>query len=297
MKYCINCGAKLPDNAKFCTNCGGKVVKEKIENAIQKKNAANDNNHKPDISGKLINKINKKIDLKNNQTSIVRNSWYVAGFFALVIILAFSEIIEIHPAIVMISIFFFVVSLIIGFMFRSRERKLQKLISGESLIAQWTLTTEQKKQYVKHLFNQEVGKNQIVLFSISFIAIIVFGLFILFIDEGKLAMLGVLVGLIVFLAIFAYGMPYYYRYKNNKGDGQILIGAKYAYINGYFHNWDFPLSGITKVKIIKEPFYGLKLVYYYTDRTLSHSEELVIPANQDIDLKELIRNLKSSNKK
>ena len=137
----------------------------------------------------------------------------------------------------------------------------------------------------------------IILFSISFIAIIVFGLFILFIDEGKLAMLGVLAGLIVFLTLFAFGMPYYYRYKNNKGDGHILIGAKYAYINGYFHNWDFPLSGLSKIKIINEPFYGIHLTYYYTDRTLNHSEELFIPANENINLNEIIQSLKSLNNK
>jgi len=106
-----------------------------------------------------------------------------------------------------------------------------------------------------------------------------------------------LVGLLVFLSLFAFGAPLYYRYKNLKNDGEILIGAKFAYINGYFHNWDYILSGLKKATIIEKPFYGIHLVYYYTDRTFTHSEELYIPVNKDIDLERLIIDLKKSNVK
>jgi hypothetical protein len=82
-----------------------------------------------------------------------------------------------------------------------------------------------------------------------------------------------------------------------KGDGNILIGAKYAYINGYFHNWDFPLSGLSMVKAINEPFYGIYLSYYYTDRTLRHSEEIYIPSNKEVDLEKLIIKLNKLNAK
>ncbi len=288
--YCPNCGEKLNNNVEFCTNCGNKIQISSEENLQKEKiMTAPSNPHA------VIHKINKKITIENNQTSITKKLWYAAGFFLLIIFIALTEIIEIHPAIFFLSFFFFISSVIIGFMFRSREKKLQALITGKNLVAEWTLTKEQKKSYVNYLFKHESGKNLIILFSIGSIAVVVFGLFILFIDEGKLAMFFVLIGLIVFLSLVAFGMPYYYKIKNTKGDGNILIGAKYAYINGYFHNWDFPLSGLKKIKIIKDPFYGINLVYYYTDRTLSHSEELFIPAPKDVDLKKLIVTLKELN--
>ena len=105
----------------------------------------------------------------------------------------------------------------------------------------------------------------------------------------------VYIGLLVFLSFFAFGMPRYYKYQNSKNDGNILIGAKFAYINGYFHNWDFVLSGLSKVKIIDEPFYGIGLVYYYTDRTFRHSEALYIPANEGENLEGLVAVLKEKN--
>lgn len=287
-KYCPKCGSELKNNEKYCSNCGNKIENDatnKINDFFKSRLLNLQENNE------VLSKINDKIEIQNNQISITKKAWYLAGFFFLIIFLAFSEIIDIHPAIIMISIFLFIMSLIIGFMFRSREKKLQKLIDGNSLIASWKLSDEQKNSYVENLFKEALGKNLVVLFSISSIAIIVFGLFILFIDEGKLFMLIVLLGLIILLSIFAFSMPYYYRYKNNKGDGVVLLGKKYAYINGYFHNWDFPLSGIEKVRIIDEPFYGLSLVYYYTDRTLQHRQELNIPANIDINLSEIVDEL------
>ena len=289
MKYCTNCGEPIEEATKFCPNCGEKI-------SVKKMPVAQETQSKSNTTPTNLESINQKIALKNNQSGIVKKAWFSAGFFVLIVFLAFSEIMEINPAVAMISIFLFFVSLIIGFMFRSREKKLQTLITGENLLAQWTLTTEQKKQYVNFLFKQEAGRNQIILFSIAFVAIIVWGIFIAVIDEGKVAMLLILVGLLAFLSAFAYGMPYYYRYKNSKGDGQVLIGAKYAYINGYFHNWDFPLSGLSKIKKISEPFYGLHIAYYYTDRTLKHSEALTIPVDASIALDKLILELKASNK-
>lgn len=295
MKYCANCGEKLNDGAKFCTNCGEKIIDDKKKDEVPKPSVKNPASSQiSSVAKSRIDKINQKITLDNNQSSVVKKARYSAIFFIIIIVLAFSDLdfLPIHPAVVMISIFFLMASLITGYMFRSRENKLQNLISGEQLLAEWRLSTEQKKEYAHYLFKQKVGKNMFILFSIVSIAIVVFGIFILVIDEGKFAMFMVFIGLIVFLSFFAFGMPFYYKMKNINGNGQILIGAKYAYINGYFHNWDFPLSGLSKVKIINEPFYGINLTYYYIDLTLKHSEELIIPANKDIDLDALITKLK-----
>ena len=121
---------------------------------------------------------------------------------------------------------------------------------------------------------------------------VVFGIFIIVIDEGKGVMLLVMIALIGIIAAFALGMPAFYRNKNLKGDGVVLLGRKFAYVNGFFHNWDFPLSGIRKVKAIETPFHGLYIQYSYYDRTLKNTEELHIPASPDMDLKKIVALLK-----
>ena len=199
MLYCTECGENLKSEAKFCSNCGAKIIKSRTteEKKTFSKMSLLDENE--------INKVNKKIKLQNSQSRVVKGSWYSAGLFLLIIVMAFMNIdaLPIHPAIVMISIFLFIMSVVIGFMFRSREKKLQSLITGEKLLASWTLTTVQKKAYVKYLFEHKKGKNLAILKVISVMAIIIFGVFILVIDEGKLAMFFVLIGLLLFLAFFA----------------------------------------------------------------------------------------------
>ncbi|CAA6814518.1 MAG: Unknown protein [uncultured Sulfurovum sp.] len=266
---------------RYCSNCGIKVPGEK-----------------PIVKSNDFNSINERISPKNNQKMVVKRSYIFLAIFGLLTILPHVEWSPLSGfwALSFISFFIFISSLVIMWMFRSRSEKLQTLISGENLLAEWTLTEEQKERYINYFYEQEKGKNMGILFSISFVASIVFGLFILFIEEGKLAMMGVLLALILFLSFFALVMPLYYRYSNRKEDGRILIGGKYAYINGYFHNWDFMLSGLSRITIIKEPFYGINLVYYYTDKTFRHSEEIFIPANEDIDLEILISSMKELNK-
>ncbi|MCB0663791.1 MAG: hypothetical protein KDC24_13675, partial [Saprospiraceae bacterium] len=149
--------------------------------------------------------------------------------------------------------------------------------------------------YVQHLYEEMTSKNKAMYLVIALLTVIIFGITILVIDEGQLFMAIVGVGLLVLLALFAFGMPTYYKNSNLKGDGIILIGSKYAYLNGYFHNWDFPLSGLEKVKKIKKPFYGLEIHYFFTDRTMTHTMEIQIPAPTNIDLDAVIEELKAAN--
>ena len=292
--YCPHCGAKLEEGMKFCPKCGEKIPSADDQEAVSSNEVLD---RQPIVSKKDIEKINRKLTIENNQDSIVKKSLILAGIFALLMIMPFMDWSPLAGlwALTMISLFLMIASLIVAWMFRGRSQKLQTLISGENLLSSWTLTSVQKEKYIDHLFKEQIGKNIIVLSSIAVITVIVFGVFILFIDEGKLTMLGVMVGLIFFLALFAFGMPFYYRYSNRKGDGQVLLGSKYAYINGYFHNWDYPLSGLSKIKVIKEPFYGIDLTYFYTDRTLQHQEEILIPANEELDLKPLVQAMKKQN--
>lgn len=103
--YCPNCREKLTNNMKFCANCGNKI-QVSSEGNLQKEKIMT----APSNPHAVIHKINKKITIENNQTSITKKLWYVAGFFLLIIIIAFMDLnsLPIHPAIAMLSIFFFI---------------------------------------------------------------------------------------------------------------------------------------------------------------------------------------------
>jgi len=241
----------------------------------------------------------RHLTVKDGQISISKGLLGAAAFFG---IMTVWPIWAEWPfgwaqAVSFVSLFLTVTFLVIAWIFSKRSGKLQSLISGEKLLASWKMSPGQKEEYVRHLYRRERGKNLVILASIVTIAVPIFGVFILVIDEGKLAMFGVLVGLILFLSVVALGAPLYYRYSNARGDGEVMIGPKYAYVNGTFHNWDFPLSGLSKIRVIHKPYYGLQLVYWYTDRTLKHHEELLIPTDEERDLSGLIEKMKAENPK
>lgn len=295
MKYCTNCDSKLNKGAKFCPSCG-----EKIEILSTKEDAPDFSTQKPVSSQRPnlktidLKNINHTISLKNNQSSTVKISLAIAFIFLIISILPFYDN---NPftgiwGIAFVGLFAFLSAVIVAVIFKSRAKKLQTLITGENVLASWKLNENDKLAYVNYLFENEKSKNKGIFWITTILIVVIFGVFILIIEEGKAVMFLVMFALIGFIGLFAFGMPIYYKSKNLNGDGNVLIGKKFAYINGFFHNWDFPLSGIKKSRVINEPFYGLHIQYYYTDRTFTNTEELNIPAPQELDLKHVINELK-----
>lgn len=284
-KYCTNCGQIVQNEELFCKNCGMKTA---VESSFVEQESTS-------VKPVNLDAVNKKINLQNTQSGVVSKSLWVAVIALFFMILTFMDNNPLSGIWALTFLAFFVVvsALIVAFIFKSRSKKLQTLITGENLLASWTLTDEDKRKYVSYLYHNERSKNKGIFIITTILIVLIFGIFIAVINEGKAAMFLVMIILIALIALFAFGMPKYYRAKNAKGDGNVLIGKKYAYINGYFHNWDFPLSGIKKVQLIQQPFYGIHIKYYYTDRTFTNTEELNIPAPQNIDLQDIVSKLKN----
>jgi hypothetical protein len=238
--------------------------------------------------------LNFPFPVKNKEKTISQRALIFFFGFAVLAYLPFLEHIPVSGfwALTLIGGLGAMTSLIVFFIFRSRASKMQSLISGEKVIASWELNDELKEAFVNQLFSQEKAKNKITFTITAVLILVIFGLFAVFMEEGGGFLLLVGLGLIGLIAFFALMMPRFYRSKNQQGDGLVMIGEKFAYINGFFHNWDFPLSGIKKSKIITEPFHGLYIQYYYTDRTLTNTEELQIPAPEKMDLSFLVKKLK-----
>lgn len=244
-------------------------------------------------SQQTIDKQSVRRRIKNRQSQTAK----IAGLISLIaFITMFAPFqswnkLQGNYAVAFLSSFVFISAAIVALMFRSRGKKQDKLISGETLIVGWVMDNATRKTYANHLFVNKKAKNVGLFILIALFSALIFGVFIFFMDEGKLLMLLFFIGIVVLTGLFAFFMPYYYRYKNLRGDGYVLIGKKYAYVNGFFHNWDFPLSGLDKVKIMNKPFRGLYLRYYYYTRTLRNEEVIEIPVNENIDIEKIVEKL------
>lgn len=195
-----------------------------------------------------------------------------------------------------LGIFAGAASLVTIFILNKRAKKMDRLLSGERLIANWIMTDDEKKAFSDNLKVTSKGKNKIIMTVVTIFFVVITIPFLFFLERDEAGGFLLIMGSIwLIVLLFSGFMPEYYHYRNLGGDGQILIGSQYAYINGYFHNWDFPLSGIRSLKQIKEPFRGIMLKYYYTDRTWTNEHDLYIPVPDSINIDELISSIRKEN--
>jgi len=238
--------------------------------------------------------------VENRQKKISRVALGVALFF---LVLCFTPALtgpgEQWPfAVAFISLFLFISAVAVSLMYRSRSRKLEKLKRGDTLLAYWKMSAEMIQRFSEAQRDRARKKNK-TLISIMSIFFVVFTVgFLIFMEaDDRLLFAGIMGGVFLPLPIISVLVPIRNFKKDLKGDGVVMVGEKYAYFNGAFHNWDYPLSGISKVKLIQKPYYGLYLSYYYTDRTFTHTAEFNIPAPSDLDLAPIVDKLKQANRK
>ncbi|WP_372949302.1 hypothetical protein [Mariniphaga sp.] len=201
-------------------------------------------------------------------------------------------------ALAFLAAFVTITSFVVGLIFSRRAKKMDSLQSGEKLLVHLEMTGEMKKQYATALRDESRAKNKAVMWVVGVLFVVITIPFLFFLEKDEIVGFVFIMAAIFFVVFVASKFfPVYYYRKNLKGDNQILIGEKYAYFNGYFHNWDYPLSGFSKVKAIKEPFHGIYLAYYYTDLTWRHTHEIKFPLPENFDPKPIVERLRSSNKK
>lgn len=238
------------------------------------------------------------LKLKNKQRTASRWFILVGIFFGIAVLLTFlnHNFLTGEWAVTFIGFFLMLASWITAIIFTTRAKKLDSLVGGDKLLAQWVLCDEQKLNYSIYMRTKSLAKNKILMWIIFMLFVVILIPFLFFLEGeeiwGFLLILGT-----VLLTIFLFSriMPYYYYSRNVKGDGHVLIGSKYAYVNGYFHNWDFPLSGLKNLKIISQPFKGISLTYYYTDRTWRNEHTLNIPVEKETDIEALIICIRQGN--
>lgn len=235
--------------------------------------------------------------IRNRQVGAMRNSLIVAAISAVVMVLPFYEgnpLTDIW-GIAFIALCTFFTSLIVALMFRSRSRKMKSLLNQSKLLAGWDMDREMKDRYVAELRREIYARSKMLLWIISGFFLFFVVLFLFFIGDSWPLFLLIMgsVYLIIFIAGIA--APPYYTARNKNGDGHVLIGAKYIYINGFFHNWDFLHSGLSSLRVIDEPFRGIELIYFTRVRSTTQTQEIRIPVPDFVDPDQLVAQIQSEN--
>lgn len=232
--------------------------------------------------------------IKNNQREISR----ISGSMAIIFLLVFLFTIHKNSflfglwALTLSSISLVVALLVASLIFGNRAKKLDNLLKGNMTVGEWELSAEQLNQYASTLKENALQKNKAVTWVVFAMFILIAMPFLFFLESDEIMGFLIIIGSICLITFIASRfIPYFYYFSNMRGDRQILIGKKYAYINGYFHNWDYSLSGLISVKAVKEPFPGIMIKYYYTDKTWRNEHTLVVPTSTGINIEDLIRKI------
>jgi len=235
--------------------------------------------------------------IEKRQAKAARNSLIVAVFSAVLMVIPFYEgnLLSDLWGISFIALCSLITCLIVALMYHNRSKKMKSLLNQSMLLASWEMDREMKEIYVAEFRREIYSRSKMLLWIISGFFAFFTILFLFIVKDDWPVFVGIMGS--AYLIILAAGLsaPPYYTSRNRRGDGYVLIGAKFIYINGYFHNWDFPLSGLTSILLIEKPFRGIELIYFYTVRRNVQTQEIRIPVPEFIDSEKLIAQIMAEN--
>lgn len=183
-------------------------------------------------------------------------------------------------AMVFLSFFALLVGLITSAVFFVRAKTLDKLLSGQDLLAYWTYTPAEWRTYTETEFQIAKGEKVPLLILTSVICLVIGGIFAFADPEAGLVVLGVMLGLIALLSLIVFIAPRLRHEKNQNSLGYAYIGSKGVYLNGVFHNWNMLAASVDNVSIEMEAIPLLAITYSFPARTGRQEETVRIPIPQ-----------------
>ena len=140
-------------------------------------------------------------------------------------------------ALAFVSIFVFIMGIIIMVIYFRRARALDKMIKGENLLAHWTYSANEWRAYAEREHREQVETNRAMFITISVIAVIVGVIFVIAVPDSLMSTLISMGGLIIIIGFTAVFVTWYRRSQNQKYIGEVYINRDGAYINRELHTW------------------------------------------------------------
>lgn len=235
--------------------------------------------------------------VENRQAKAARNSLIVAALSAVLMVLPFYEGNPLSDlwGISFIALCSLITCLIVALMYGKRSKKMKSLLDKSELLAGWDMDQQMKEIYVAEFRREIYSRSKMLLWVISGFFLFFVVLFLFIVKDDWPVFVGIMGSAYLVILVAGLSAPPYYTSRNRRADGHVLIGAKYIYINGYFHNWDFPLSGLSSIQPIDKAFRGIELIYFFTVRRNVQTQEIRIPVPDFVDSEKLIAQIQAKN--
>ncbi|MGB3005274.1 MAG: zinc ribbon domain-containing protein [Chitinophagaceae bacterium] len=233
MNLCPHCGYPLQAGTSYCTNCGKKIVSEDNNTSINKMTSTivSEGTERHSTPAATFSR-------KNSQRKIV-NLWLVLTVVFLFLVFLPSLIgldgMKGGYALSFVSGFMVIMSIIIVFIYRSRAKQLDKILSGEGLVAVWKYTTDEWINFTKADFEEEKKAKNFMFKLVSVIAIII-GI-ILWLLMKDILIFYISLGVIPLVAIPAWLAPRMRYKKLLRSEPEAIIAQNGLIVGKMFHLW------------------------------------------------------------
>jgi hypothetical protein len=181
------------------------------------------------------------LDMKDNPTRRTAIIWGVVTALAIFAIFA-PNIFGMDDlnggfAISALSIIVAITGIIVTVIYARRARLLDRILKGDNLLAHWTYSPEEWKQYTEKEFQTEKKEKRMLFYMVAGIALFFGILFFAFDREGGLWVLISMLGLIALIAFVAWFAAWYNYRQNKKYLGEAYITSDAVYLNRQLHTW------------------------------------------------------------
>lgn len=234
MKFCTRCGNQLQPDVRFCASCGPPTPIATKNFADQAGRSQTSRNVGPDLNDNA-----RDGKLPNSQRRIVNVWLFITLIFLIGIFLPSwigTDAMGDGFGLSLLSGFFALIGLIVVFIYRSRAKQMDKILSGEGRIAYWHYAPEEWFRFVVVDFEEEREMKRNMFFLVAGISFIV-GIVLAFLVEEPMLILIIIAGIILLVSIPAYFVPRY-RFRTLKNSkAEAIISKNGVLVGKMFHLW------------------------------------------------------------
>jgi len=222
-------------------------------------------------------------NIKNPQKSVL-NKWIAVSIFSLLLFFYGAFDFDINSAdglFIMVSLLLFFISLFFIRITFKNVKKIDKALHSKTYLAHWTYSKEEWKDYLVFEKDYRQTNGKAIAIFLSIITALIFIPFILLIDEGKLFMFFVMLGLFALYLFMGVILPLLVFALRKNQRGSVLLLERGLLLDSHYHTWDFPLSKFNSAELVKKPYAHLAVTYDFYDRTgpRSYTVNVPIPKN------------------
>ncbi|MBK6935671.1 MAG: zinc-ribbon domain-containing protein [Chitinophagaceae bacterium] len=280
MNLCPHCGYPLTAGARYCTNCGkpAATVQEDHTPVSNRVNTITNDGTETDGS------ISANFSHRNPQRNIARG-WMVMTlvFIFLLFMPSLAGIDGMNGgyAISFVSFFMVIMSIIIVFIYRSRAKQLDSILSGSGVVAVWKYQGYEWQEFARADFEEEKKAKKFLFILVSVIAIVI-GI-ILWAVMKDILVFYITLGIIPVVALPAWLAPRMRFNKLMKSEPEAIIAENGVIVGRMFHLWVKMGARLDSVDLLTEEPPPI-LAFHYSMPTRSGRQEevarVLVPAGK-----------------